>query len=145
MLATAGLFGSFLPIVYTKILHIYGQKITLLCHGGGILILTTCALTCIGHRVPPGKNLPTLHTPRRYSFWNKPSFYLLGLSVFVQALAYNLPAIFLPSFITELKYKPTQGAIALSMFNLATSMGQIGFGYLAYVIPSSSRYILILQ
>ncbi|KAH7120867.1 major facilitator superfamily domain-containing protein [Dendryphion nanum] len=133
MFGASGLFGSFLPTVYTKLLHTYGQKITLICHGGGVLVLTTSALLCIGHRTPLEHKLPATaaQTYQRYDFWKKVSFYLLGFSVFVQAVVLNLPAIFLPSFVTELNFTPTQGAIALSMFNLATASGQVGFGLFA--------------
>jgi MFS family permease len=132
MFGASGLFGSFLPTVYTRLLHRYGQKITLLSHGAGVLLLTTGALLCIDHRVPLEKEVKRqVAVPTSVDFLKKGSFYFLGVSVFVQALVLNLPAIYLPSFAVDIGSSHTTGAIALSMFNLATASGQVSFGLFA--------------
>ncbi|KAF2010556.1 MFS general substrate transporter [Aaosphaeria arxii CBS 175.79] len=138
MFGSSGLCGSFMPTVYSKLLHASGQRFTLLVYGSGVLVLTTGALLCVGHRIPLNER-GTLHEAEKmhppsssnYDFWTKASFWLLGGSVIVQACVLNLPAIYLPSFVTDLQYSPAQGAIALSMFNLSTASGQVGFGLFA--------------
>lgn len=132
MFGASGLFGSFLPTVYTRLLHRFGRKITLLSHGAGILLLVTGALLCIDHRIPLKKVVKRqVAAPTNTNFFKKGSFYFLGVSVFVQALVLNLPAIYLPSFVVDIGSNHTSGAIALSMFNLATASGQISFGLFA--------------
>jgi MFS family permease len=132
MLSASGIFGSFLPTLYNKLLYVFGQKITLFGHAGFVAILTTIALFCIHPRVPYQETIskdPSRKTDAR--FLKDISFYLLGGSVLIQGIALKLPAIFLPSFVIGLNYKSTQGALALSMFNLATASGQVGLGILA--------------
>lgn len=134
MFGASGLFGAFLPAVYTRLLEKFGHKITLLSHGAGVLVLTTIALLCVSHRVPLDKSTnSTSKAPIGYGYLRKASFYLLGGSVLAQALVLNIPAIYLPSFTIDLNYNSTKGSITLSMYNLASAMGQLIFGLLAYV------------
>ncbi|KAL6712132.1 hypothetical protein ACN47E_000009 [Coniothyrium glycines] len=135
MFGASGLFGALMPGIYTKLLHSFGQRITLLSHGAGVLLLVVGAMFCIDHRIPlrkleseSEKTDVISPTPAPFDFWKKTSFWLLGCSILTQAFALNLPPIYLPSYITDLHYTPAQGAIALSLFNLATTSGNIGFG-----------------
>lgn len=125
------LFGSFLPFVYTSALHRFGQRRTLIGHGCSVLLLTISALFCIRPRVPLPPYQRKIELKKNYDFVRKTSFYLLGAAVVIQGLVLNLPAIYLPSFTTDLNYSPIQGAITISLFNLSTWGGQIGFGMLA--------------
>ncbi|KAF2115462.1 major facilitator superfamily domain-containing protein [Lophiotrema nucula] len=132
MCADIGIGGTFLPTVYSKLLHRYGYRTTLLGWAVAVLVFTTPALLCIRHRVPPAaRSEATAPRASNFSFFLKPSFYLLGASVFIQGMMVDLPGTYLPSFATDLQLNPTQGALALSMLNLATATGQISFGLFA--------------
>ena len=145
-MSSSGIFGSFLPVVYTKILGLYGQKVTLLAHGIAVLTLGIIALTCIRYRIPPPastrKNgIKTGTFNMRFSFVKKASFYLLCLAVLIQAIVVSPPATYLPSFATDLGYSETQGALALGMFSLTTAIGQTGGGIITYEPCKSPKRI----
>lgn len=81
MFGASGLFGSFIPTIYTKLLHSFGQQVALLVHGGGVLILTMGVLIWIDHRIPirsdsteDEKNISDPARSTVYDFWTKTSF-----------------------------------------------------------------------
>ncbi|KAF2730721.1 MFS general substrate transporter, partial [Polyplosphaeria fusca] len=131
MYGMSRLIETFLPFVYVASLHSFGQRGTLLGHGCGALLLSTIALFCVRPRTPEPPKQQPVESTRDYSFAKRASFYLLGSSTILQALVLNLPAIYLPSFTTELGYSAAQGAITIAMFNLATWVGGFCFGLLA--------------
>lgn len=66
-----------------------------------------------------------------FSFVKSRTFHIFAFANFFQGLGYFLPGIYLPSYALDLSLPPLHSTIVLSIFNLATVFGQIGFGYLS--------------
>ena len=70
-----------------------------------------------------------LPLPRRYH--QRPTFYLFLTTNLIQALAFYLPFIYLPTYTTLLGYSTSKGAIVLAVANVAQIFGEISFGRLS--------------
>lgn len=67
--------------------------------------------------------------PKRY--YQRSIFYIFNIANVLQACAYYLPFIYLPSFATQLGYNKNMSALILAVANLGQVFGDIGFGQLS--------------
>jgi MFS family permease len=66
-----------------------------------------------------------------FGFFRNPQFWILALSNVLQGLAYYIPSLYLPTFATLVGLSPRVGALLLAAHNLASIVGQVGFGHLS--------------
>jgi MFS family permease len=134
------LLGFGFSILATALLRRHGLRWTLLTFAGIILLIPGPAILFLKPRPPEDKDVFCPETPlaiikrclyhaRRYC--RQHIFYLFTLSNILQALAFYLPFIYLPSYTTDLGHTPTQGAIVLGTANFAQIFGELGFGQLS--------------
>lgn len=107
----------------------YGYKVTLIGWAIVTFLVTSLGLFCIHPRVP----VVIVPTPSRkdFDFLQKPLFYIILLATIVQGLAHYGPSLYLPSFGADFGLTPTQGALLVSLLNLAQAIGQPLQGMLA--------------
>lgn len=70
-------------------------------------------------------------TPRRVRYYHHATFYSLVASNLLQAFAFYIPFIYLPSYTTALGHSSSTGAVVLAVANIAQVFGEIGFGRLS--------------
>jgi MFS family permease len=70
-------------------------------------------------------------SPTAVRYYRRPIMYVFVLTNLFQSLAYYLPFLYLPSYLTSLGYTPTRGAYLLAAANFAQIFGEIGFGQLS--------------
>lgn len=129
----------------------YGLRWTLLIFAGVILVVSGLALLFLKPRPSDGQESfcpPSplailrrcLQNARRYS--RQSIFYLFTLSNLLQAFAFYLPFIYLPSYTSDLGHTPRQGAIVLAVANLAQVFGELGFGQLCDIVNVHALILL---
>lgn len=64
-------------------------------------------------------------------YYRRAIFYILVVANLLQAFAFYLPFIYLPSFTTDIGHSTGTAAMVLSVANLAQVFGEIGFGQLS--------------
>lgn len=68
---------------------------------------------------------------RSCRYYKRPTFYLFLTANLLQAFAFYLPFIYLPSYTTLLGYSTSKGAVVLALANIAQIFGEITFGKLS--------------
>lgn len=129
MFAGGGFSGVGFPFLLEVLLSKYGHKTTLRAVAVGIAVSTLPLLPLLKGRLPVahGGALRALDV----SFFKQPLFYFFAFSNLFQGLGYYIPGIYLPTYATSLGLSGTIGALILSLFNLATTFGQLSMGYLS--------------
>lgn len=124
-----GLSGAVLPPLYNVCLNRFGYKATLVGWAVAVLILTTCGLLCIRPRTTEYRS----PKPRRsdFDFFRKPLFWVILTATIIQGLAHYVPSIYLPSYALDMRLSSSEGALLVSLLNLATAIGQPLQGMLA--------------
>ncbi|KAI1078399.1 major facilitator superfamily domain-containing protein [Whalleya microplaca] len=121
--------GAGLPPVYTVCLNQYGYKSTLFGWGLVTFTVTSLGLLLVHPRTPPKKTpSPTRHD---FDFLRKPLFLVFLTATVVQALAHYGPSVYSPSIGADFGLTYTQGALLVSLLNLAQAVGQPLQGMLA--------------
>jgi cyanate permease len=62
--------------------------------------------------------------PLTYRFWTQPIFYILSLTTIAQGLAHFLPALYLPTFATDLGVSQRDASLLITYFNIASIIAQ---------------------
>lgn len=65
-----------------------------------------------------------------FSVLKKPLFLVVACSNLLQGIGYFIPAIYLPSYASDIDIPTIQATLLLSLLNLALIFGQVGFGAL---------------
>ena len=91
--------------------------------------MTSIGLFCIHSRVPVEVVPPP--SKRDFEFVKKPLFLVMLVSTIIQALAHYGPSLYLPSIGAGFGLTPTEGALLVSLMNLAQAIGQPLQGWLA--------------
>jgi cyanate permease len=68
--------------------------------------------------------------PLTYRFWTQPIFYILSLTTIAQGLTHFLPALYLPSFATDLGASQRDAALLITYFNIMCIITQPLYGTL---------------
>lgn len=129
MFAGGGFSGVGFPFLLEVLLSKYGHRTTLRAVAVGIALSTLPLLPLLRGRLPVshGGALRALDV----SFFKQPLFYFFAFSNLFQGLGYYIPGIYLPTYAASLGLSGTMGALILSLFNLATTFGQIAMGFLS--------------
>lgn len=141
------LFGVAWGFLASAMLNKYGLKTTFLTMAAIAFVIPGLCMFFIRERPPQSmppespedNNISTppvqpdvalnLQPPCRY--YRRPTFYLFLIANLLQALAFYLPFIYLPSFTTLIGYSTSKGAVVLAIANLAQIFGEITFGKLS--------------
>jgi cyanate permease len=62
--------------------------------------------------------------PLTYRFWTQPIFYILSLTTIAQGLTHFLPALYLPTFATDLGASQRDASLLITYFNIACTIAQ---------------------
>jgi len=128
--ASGAAAGAGLPAVYTICLSRYGYKVTLISWGLITFIVTSFGLLCIRPRVPSSVRPPP-PSRKDFDFVKKPLFTIMLLATIIQALAHYGPSLYLPTFGESFGLSATEGALLVSLLNLAQAIGQPLQGWIA--------------
>ncbi|KAI1321508.1 major facilitator superfamily domain-containing protein [Xylariaceae sp. FL0255] len=114
--------GAGFPPAYTVALNKYGYKATLIGFGLITFVVTALGLLLVKSRTPPEKAIKP--TWQDVDFVRKPLFLVFLASTLVQGIAHYGPSAYLPSIGVEFGLSNTQGALLVSLLNLAQAIGQ---------------------
>jgi hypothetical protein len=121
--------GAGLPPIYTVCLNRFGYRATLIGWGLISFIVTASGLALMHPRTPPEKApKPTRHD---FDFLRKPLFLVFLTATVIQAVAHYGPSTYLPSIGADFGLSDAQGAMLVSLLNLAQAIGQPLQGMLA--------------
>ncbi|KAH6639960.1 monocarboxylate transporter [Truncatella angustata] len=127
--AGGGFSGAGLPFLLEALLSRFGYRTTLRAVAVAQFLLVLPILHLIKPRLPASR-----HSAFRMidiSFLSQPLFYCFALSNLFQGLGFYIPSLYLPTFASMLNLPSTIGALVLAANNLASVIGQVGFGYMS--------------
>ncbi|CAG8917499.1 unnamed protein product [Penicillium salamii] len=126
----SGCSGVAIPFLAEWLLSKYGFRTTLRIFAVAQVTLLVPILPFIRGRLPAS----TGRTPQKVDlrFLKAPMFWGMVISNSTQSFAYYIPSIYLPMFATNrIGLSGKIGALVLAALNLATVIGQLGFGALS--------------
>ncbi|KAI0042846.1 MFS general substrate transporter [Auriscalpium vulgare] len=125
-----GFGGAAFPLAADYLLQRVGFRWTIRVIALTVGILGGVAILGAKPRLPitPAGSRKTA-APLEFSFLKSPVFISLGITVFLQGLAYFTVSIYIPSYTVALGCSRLSGTLALTVFNLATVVGQLICGY----------------
>ncbi|KAF8306428.1 MFS general substrate transporter [Clavulina sp. PMI_390] len=142
----AGFGGSIVPILLISLLQRVGFRWTLriwsfilLVFGGLVVWFSKPRLPLTPTGVAGRPRHET--APISLKFLRQPLFLTVAITIFLQSLAYFSVSLYIPSYATALGFSTVEGTIALSVFNLASSIGQVLFGYYCDLRPFTGAMI----
>ncbi|CUA73150.1 hypothetical protein RSOLAG22IIIB_10590 [Rhizoctonia solani] len=155
-LATAIIFGgmgaggALYPLAINYLLTKLGFRWTMRIWAAFMFTVSVSSLFFIKPRLPVTRpsgarniSLISLIKNQHWSFIYSPLFICVASTMFIQALAYFPVSLYMSVYTTSLGLPPVDGTIVLAVFNLATTIGQIAFGYLSDLVPY--YYIIIVS
>ncbi|KAL5638585.1 hypothetical protein ACGC1H_005301 [Rhizoctonia solani] len=155
-LATAIIFGgmgaggALYPLVVNYLLARLGFRWTLRIWAVFMFAASATSLYFIQPRLPVTRpsgarniGLLSLIKNQHWSFTYNPLFICMASTTFIQALAYFPVSLYMSVYTTSLGLPSVDGTIVLAVFNLATAVGQILFGYFCDLVPY--HYIVIVS
>ncbi|KAL5638584.1 hypothetical protein ACGC1H_005300 [Rhizoctonia solani] len=143
-----GVGGSLYPLAVNYLLENLGFRWTLRIWAAFMFAVSAVCLFFIKPRLPASRpsgsrniGLLALVKNQHWSFIYSPLCICIASTTFIQALAYFPVSLYMSVYTTSLGLPPTNGTIVLAVFNLATVVGQILFGYFCDRAPYS--YVII--
>ncbi|GAP87174.1 putative MFS general substrate transporter [Rosellinia necatrix] len=133
--------GAGLSPVYAIALRAYGHKVTLIAMGLITLLVTAGGLCLVHPRTPPEKALKP--TRADFDFLRKPLFLIFLAATIVQSSSNYGPNNYLPSIGADFGLTSTQGALLVSLLNIAQAFGQPLQGAIADTKASFYTSLLI--
>ncbi|PGH36576.1 hypothetical protein GX50_00613 [[Emmonsia] crescens] len=127
--AGGGVSGVGLPFLVEWLLATYGYPTALRGIAVAQVVLVAPILPLIKGRLPSSSQ--NEKAAMEFDFLQNSQFWVLTLSNLFQGFAIYVPSIYLPTFATLAGLSPRKGALLLSAFNIASTLGQIGFGHLS--------------
>ena len=121
--------GAVITEIYTVCLNKFGYKATLIGWAVTVLVLLICGLFCIQPRTNYYQTLKP--TRSDFNFSRKPLFWVLATATIIQGLAQHVPSVYLPSYAHDMSLSSSEGALLVSLLNLASAIGQPLQGMLA--------------
>jgi MFS family permease len=128
MFAGGGVSGVGLPFLMEWLLATYGYRTAFRVIAIAQAILLAPVLPLIKGRLPPNRHERAIVD---FDFLRNPQFWVLTLSNFLQGFAIYIPSIYLPTFATHMGLSSRTGALLLAALNIASTLGQVGFGHLS--------------
>ncbi|KAH6884937.1 monocarboxylate transporter [Thelonectria olida] len=129
-----GFIGVGLPFLLETLLSKYGYRTTLRAVAIAQFATLAPALPLIKSRLPPSTHTAVRQIDTR--FFSEPLFYCFALSNLFQGLVYYIPSLYLPTFASTLGMSSAKGALILGLYNFATVIGQVTFGWLSDRVQS---------
>ncbi|QRV81955.1 major facilitator superfamily transporter [Ceratobasidium sp. AG-Ba] len=144
----SGAGGALFPIAVNYLLTHLGFRWTLRIWGAFMLVFGALALTFTRPRLPvarardtDGTSFLTRIRRQHWSFLRSPLFLSVSSTIFIQALAYFPVSLYMSVYTASLGLPPLNGTLVLAVFNLASVIGQIGFGHVCDIAPYS--YVML--
>ncbi|KDQ20064.1 hypothetical protein BOTBODRAFT_27484 [Botryobasidium botryosum FD-172 SS1] len=135
MFGGSGLGGAIFPILLNILLQKMGWRWTLRIWALGTAIPGGIAVWCVKGRIPIVKNQPSQVKPVSLSFLRAPLFIAISATLFIQAIAYFPVSLYMPTYTTALGFSIVDGTLSLTVFNLASTTGQLIFGHICDRAP----------
>ncbi|KAI0059154.1 MFS general substrate transporter [Artomyces pyxidatus] len=132
----SGLGGAGFPVAVNYLLQKFGFRWTIRVIALLVAVVGGVATLGVKPRLPitpPGRR--TRAAPLDFTFLRSPVFIAVGITIFLQALAYFPVSLYIPSYAVTLGYSRLNGTLALTVFNLSTVIGQIVSGWYCDVGP----------
>ncbi|KAI1321121.1 monocarboxylate transporter [Xylariaceae sp. FL0255] len=126
--AGGGASGVGLPLLMEWLLANYGYQTTLRVVAVAQAILLAPVLPLVRARVSPSSSDAR---GTEVDFLRKPVFWVTTASNVFVGFAIFIPSIYLPTYASLVGLSPRVGALLLSALNLASTVGQVGFGHLS--------------
>ncbi|CAG8897915.1 unnamed protein product [Penicillium salamii] len=125
----SGCSGVAIPFPAEWLLSKYGFRTTLRIFDVAQVTLLVPILPFIRGRLPASAQ----RTPQKVDlrFLKAPMFWGMVISNSTQSFAYYIPSLYLPTFASRIGLSGKIGALILAALNLATVIGQLGFGALS--------------
>lgn len=146
----SGAGGALFPIAVNYLLTNLGFRWTLRIWAAFMFVFGALALAFMRPRLPivrahDGDSITLWTRLRRqnWSFLKSPLFLCFTVTTFIQALAYFPVSLYMAVYTSSLGLPPLNGTLVLSVFNLASVIGQIAFGHACDVAPYS--YVMIVS
>ncbi|CEJ91946.1 hypothetical protein VHEMI07627 [[Torrubiella] hemipterigena] len=127
--AGGGVSGAGLPFLLEWLLSSAGYRTTLRIVAAVQFAALVPGMMLLKPRLPPSRDAALRRVDLK--FFGKPLFWFFMLSNIFQGLGYYIPSLYLPTFATAIGLSRSIGALLLAVNNLATVVGQLGFGYLS--------------
>ncbi|OJD10735.1 hypothetical protein AJ78_08337 [Emergomyces pasteurianus Ep9510] len=127
--AGGGVSGVGLPFLTEWLLATYGYRTALRGIAVAQAVSVVPILPLIKGRLPSTSQNDKAAV--EFDFVSNPQFWVLTFSNLFQGFAIYVPSIYLPTFATLAGLSPRMGALLLSAFNIASTLGQVGFGHLS--------------
>lgn len=124
----SGASGAVMPFITSALLEKYGYKTTLRATAVAMALLTGPLIPLLKGRLPPAEHGAVARV--NWSFLRKPLFYIYALSTLIQGLGFFFPAIYLPTYASDLGLSVTEGALILAIMSIAQTLGQFAFGFM---------------
>ncbi|KDQ20062.1 hypothetical protein BOTBODRAFT_101786 [Botryobasidium botryosum FD-172 SS1] len=131
----SGVGGALFPVLVNVLLTKVGWRWTLRTCALIIAVCAGAALWFIKARIPVSRNQPGQVKPVNMKFLKTPLFLVVATTIFIQAIAYFPVALYMPTYTTALGLPIIDGTLVLAVFNIASVVGQIIFGYLCDRMP----------
>ncbi|CAE6364971.1 unnamed protein product [Rhizoctonia solani] len=146
----AGAGGTIYPLATNYLLESLGFRWTLRIWAAFTLVLCTISLLFMKPRLPVNRpsgtrriNFFSMIKRQHWSFIYSPLFLCISITSFVQALAYFPVSLYMSVYTTSLGLPPVNGTIVVAVFNLASVIGQVFFGYFCDNAPYP--YVIIVS
>ncbi|KAF8601580.1 MFS general substrate transporter [Ceratobasidium sp. AG-I] len=144
----SGAGGAIFPIAINYLLSHVGFRWTLRIWAAFMLVFGALALTFMRPRLPIARaqgadriGFATRLRRQHWSFLRSPLFLSASTTIFIQALAYFPVSLYMSVYTSSLGLPPLNGTLVLAVFNLASVVGQIGFGHVCDIAPYA--YVMI--
>ncbi|KDQ20063.1 hypothetical protein BOTBODRAFT_385802 [Botryobasidium botryosum FD-172 SS1] len=135
MFGGSGLGGAIFPILLNALLERMSWRWTLRIWAFGIAVPGCIAVWFAKGRMPIVRNQPSQAKPISLSFFRAPLFITISTTLFIQAIGYFPVSLYMPSYATALGLPIIDGTLSLTVFNLASTTGQLIFGHLCDRTP----------
>jgi predicted MFS family arabinose efflux permease len=126
--SASGASGAVMPLIIQVLLRRYGHQTTLRAVAVALVLLTGPLIPLLKGRLG---NLQHTNLRTDWSFLKKGLFWTYTTSNVFMGMGYFFPAIYLPSYASQLGLPPTQGALLLTLMSVSQVAGQFSFGYLS--------------
>ncbi|KAJ7643747.1 major facilitator superfamily domain-containing protein [Roridomyces roridus] len=128
--------GLLIPLILPRLTSAYGLPTTLRVLGIAMAVLITPLLPFIKGRHPPTRRARVQGpvprgAPGPRNWIRQPSFWLLIAVNSIQASAYFVPIVYLPTFAHELNLSTSKSAVTVALLNASSIVGRLSMGYLS--------------
>ncbi|KAJ3207163.1 hypothetical protein HK099_000337 [Clydaea vesicula] len=126
----SGIGGFSFSLIIQKLLDAFGIQWTLRITG--LILLVAISGSAMLISLPAFKGKSRVSPPFPKQLLKDPVFIFLFLMALIGSFGYMVPVIFVPRYATEhLNLTSSQGALAVSLFNAASTVGRIFAGFFA--------------